>query len=51
MQSRTKPGPATLRHHDSVIGRLRDASFTVDVTAHAFLVMDCYIYGFAQQQQ
>ena len=23
MQSRTKPGPATLRHHDSVIGSLR----------------------------
>ena len=51
MQSRTKPGPATLRHHDSVIGRLRDASFTVDMTAHAFSVMDSYIYGFAQQQQ
>src|ERR1035438_7005947 len=40
MQSRTKPGPATLRHHDSVIGRLREASFTVDMTAHAFSVMD-----------
>ena len=51
MQSRTKPGPATLRHHDSVIGRLRDASFTVDMTAHAFSVMDSYIYGFAQQQE
>ena len=51
MQSRTKPGPATLRHHDSVIGRLRDARFTVDMTAHAFSVMDSYIYGFAQQQQ
>jgi AcrR family transcriptional regulator len=51
MQSRTKPGPATLRHHDSVIRRLRDASFTVDMTAHAFSVMDSYIYGFAQQQQ
>ena len=51
MQSRTKPGPATLRHHDSVIGRLREASFTVDMTAHAFSVMDSYIYGFAQQQE
>ena len=51
MQSRTKPGPATLRHHDSVIGRFRDASFTIDMTAHAFSVMDSYIYGFAQQQE
>jgi len=50
MQSRTKPGPATLRHHDSVIGRLREAGFTVDMAAHAFSVMDGYIYGFALQQ-
>jgi AcrR family transcriptional regulator len=51
MQSRTRPGPATLRHHDSVIRSLRDAGFTVDLAAHAFSVMDSYIYGFAQQQQ
>ena len=50
MQSRTKPGPATLRHHDSVIGSLRRASFTVDMAAHAFSVVDGYIYGFALQQ-
>jgi AcrR family transcriptional regulator len=51
MQSRTSPGPATLRHHDSVIGCLRDAGFTLGMTAHAFSVIDSYIYGFAQQQQ
>jgi hypothetical protein len=51
MQSRTKPGPATLRHHDSVIGTLREAGFTVEMAAHAFSVIDSYIYGFAQQQQ
>ena len=50
MQSRTKPGPATLRHHDSVLGSLREAGFTVDMAAHAFSVMDGYIYGFALQQ-
>ena len=50
MQSRTKPGPATLRHHDSVIGSLRKAGFTVEMAAHAFSVMDGYIYGFALQQ-
>ena len=50
MQSRTKPGPATLRHHDSVIGTLRKAGFTIDMAAHAFSVMDGYIYGFALQQ-
>ena len=51
MQPRTKPGPATLRHHDSVIGTLREASFTIEMAAHAFSVIDSYIYGFAQQQQ
>jgi AcrR family transcriptional regulator len=50
MQSRTKPGPATLRHHDAVIGSLRKAGFTIDMAAHAFSVMDGYIYGFALQQ-
>jgi AcrR family transcriptional regulator len=50
MQSRTKPGHATLRHHDSVVGSLRKAGFTIDMAAHAFSVMDGYIYGFALQQ-
>jgi AcrR family transcriptional regulator len=50
MQSRTQPGPATLRHHDSVIGSLRRAGFTIDMAAHGFSVMDGYIYGFALQQ-
>jgi len=50
MQTRTRPGPATLRHHDAVLGSLRKAGFTVDMAAHAFSVMDGYIYGFALQQ-
>jgi AcrR family transcriptional regulator len=51
MQSRTAPGPATLRHHDTVIGTLRKAGFSVGLTAHAFSVLDGYIYGFALQQK
>jgi AcrR family transcriptional regulator len=50
MQSRTTPGPATMRHHNSVIGSLRKAGFSVDMAAHAFSLMDGYIYGFALQQ-
>jgi len=50
MQSRTHPGPATLRHHDAVIGALRRAGFSIPLTAHAFSVMDGYIYGFALQE-
>jgi len=50
MQSRTTPGPATMRHHDSVLGSLREAGFSLDMAAHAYSVMDSYIYGFALQQ-
>jgi AcrR family transcriptional regulator len=50
MESRTSPGPATLRHHDTVIGSLREAGFSVGMAAHAFSVLDSYIYGFALQQ-
>ena len=50
MQSRTAPGPATLRHHDTVIGTLRQAGFTVELTAHAFSAIDAYVYGFALQE-
>jgi AcrR family transcriptional regulator len=50
MQSRTSPGPATLRHHDSVIGSLRGAGFSIVMAAHAFSVLDGYIYGFALQE-
>jgi AcrR family transcriptional regulator len=50
MQSRTKPGPATLRHHDSVLGSLQSAGFALVMAAHAISVIDGYIYGFALQQ-
>ena len=50
MQSRAQPGPATLRHHDSVLRILRQAGFTLVMAAHAVSVIDGYIYGFALQQ-
>jgi AcrR family transcriptional regulator len=50
MESRTAPGPATLRHHDAVIGALRAGGFSVEMTAHAYALLDSYIYGFALQE-
>ncbi len=50
MSSRTSPGPATLRHHDAVIGSLRAAGFPIAMAAHAFSALDSYIYGFALQE-
>jgi AcrR family transcriptional regulator len=50
MESRHRPGPATLRHHDAVLGCLRGAGFSIAMAAHAYSVLDSYIYGFALQQ-
>lgn len=49
--SGTNPGPATLRHHDRVLGTLRNAGFSVAMAAHAFSALDSYIYGFAMQEK
>ncbi len=50
MESRTSPGPATLRHHDVVIATLRAAGFSEELTAHAYALLDSYTYGFALQE-
>jgi AcrR family transcriptional regulator len=47
MESRRHPGPANLRHHDAVIGNLRAAGFDMEMVAHAYSLLDGYIYGFA----
>ena len=51
MESRTSPGPETLRHHDAVLGCLRAGGFTVAQAAHAFSALDSYVYGFALQEK
>ena len=50
MESRAHPGPANLAHHDAVIGCLRAANFDIAMAAHAYSVLDSYIYGFAATQ-
>jgi len=50
MESRTTPGPATVRHHDAVIATLRGAGFSHALTAHAYALLDSYTYGFALQE-
>ena len=50
MESRRSPGPATLRHHDAVLGCLREAGFSIGLSAHAYSLLDSYIYGFALQE-
>lgn len=50
LESRMSPGPATLRHHEATLGVLRRAGFSVALTAHAYALLDSYIYGFALQE-
>jgi AcrR family transcriptional regulator len=47
MESRANPGPASLKHHDAVIGSLRAGGFDMAMAAHAYSLLDSYIYGFA----
>lgn len=50
LESRATPGPATLRHHDETIRILRGAGFSVEMTAHAYALLDSFVYGFALQE-
>jgi AcrR family transcriptional regulator len=47
MESRANPGPANLRHHDAVIGSLLAGGLDMPMVAHAYSLLDGYIYGFA----
>ncbi|WP_276604602.1 TetR/AcrR family transcriptional regulator C-terminal domain-containing protein [Nannocystis sp. RBIL2] len=50
LDSRTTPGPATLRYSDTVIGYLRAAGFSIPMAAHALSILDSYVRGFAMQE-
>ena len=50
MEGRTTHGPANLRLHDAVLGCLRAAGFSIEMTVHAYSVQDAYIYGFSLQE-
>ena len=51
MESRAQPGPATLRHHDSVLRNLRLGGMSIEMAAHAYSILDSYIYGFTLNEQ
>jgi AcrR family transcriptional regulator len=50
MESRSTPGPATLRQHDAMLGTLRGAGLSLPMTGHAYAVLDAFVYGFAVQE-
>lgn len=50
METRRHPGPANLASHESVLEVLRSAGFTLVATAHAYAILDAFVYGFALQE-
>ena len=50
MEGRGTHGPSNLKMHDAILGCLRAAGFSSEMTVHGMSVQDAYIYGFALQQ-
>jgi AcrR family transcriptional regulator len=50
LESQRAPGAITLAHHDAVLGCLRGAGFSIDLAAHAFAVLDSYVFGFVHTE-
>jgi hypothetical protein len=51
LESASRPGPVNLRHHDAVLGLLREAGFSSLMATHAYNLLDSFIYGFALQER
>jgi len=51
MEGRMNPGPASIRIREAILGCLREAGFSIEMTIQAYSVQDAYIYGFALQER
>jgi AcrR family transcriptional regulator len=51
VESRRSAGEATLAYHDAVLGSLRRDGFSIELAAHAFSLVDAYVYGFVLTEQ
>jgi hypothetical protein len=50
METRRHPGPANLASHEACLEVLRVAGFPLQATAHAYAILDAFVYGFALQE-
>lgn len=50
MDSQGEPGLATLEHHNKVLGIFKSGGFSIRDAAHAFALIDSYVYGFVLQE-
>lgn len=45
VEARDSTGPTTLRYLNAILGNLRSAGFSIENAAHAFSLLDSYVYG------
>ena len=50
LESRSSVGPTAMRYLDSIIASLRAGGFSLVTAAHAFWVLDSYVYGHVIQE-
>jgi hypothetical protein len=50
MESRLRPGPENLRHHDAIVGLLLDTGLSSLLATRAYNLVDSYVYGFVLQE-
>jgi AcrR family transcriptional regulator len=50
LESRGFEGRAAMRYRDAVLGNLMAAGFSIENAAHAFWLLDCYVYGQVVQE-
>jgi AcrR family transcriptional regulator len=51
MEGRMNPGIAGIQLREAILGCLRQAGFSIEMTIQAYSVQDAYIYGFALQEK
>jgi len=49
LSMRPRPGPSRLRYGDTLLGCLRNAGFSKDLTYHAYHIIESYIMGYTFQ--
>lgn len=50
LESGREMGPAHRRYLDAILGSLRSAGFSVELAAHAFWLLDAFVYGHVVQE-
>jgi AcrR family transcriptional regulator len=50
LESGIAPGPESLAHHEAVLATLSRAGMSLPLMAHAYAILDSFIYGFAMEE-